>query len=128
MSSQKPYLIRAIYEWLVDNELTPYLMVDCNLPGVEVPPFAINEGKIVLNVAPHAVHGLMLGNDGITFSARFSGRPHSLVIPTAAVLAIYAHEDGEGMVFPPEDENLSPPPPSPPAQSPPKKPQLKVVK
>jgi len=108
MTSQKPYLIRAIYEWLVDNNLTPYLLVSTAFDGVQVPEEYINDGKIVLNIAPDAVNNFLADNDWISFSARFSGKSMELFIPIIAVQAIYGKENNEGMFFP--DEDSSPPP------------------
>jgi len=110
MTSSRPYLIRAIYEWISDNQLTPYLLVDTSVEGVEVPPAYVENNKIILNISQMAAQGLHLGNDSVSFSARFSGRPMSLQIPTRAVLAIYSKENGQGMMFAEEDE---PPPDSP---------------
>ncbi|MEY4767569.1 MAG: hypothetical protein RL637_208 [Pseudomonadota bacterium] len=122
MTPLKPYLIRAVYEWIVDNDLTPYLLVDANHSQAIVPENFVEEGKIILNIRPAAVHGLALNNDLIEFKARFSGRSMQIVVPITAVLAIYAQENGRGMVFDSEDEHEPSPPPSPP------KPQLRVVK
>lgn len=99
-SSRRPYLIRAIYDWVLDNSFTPYLLVAADEPNVEVPRQYVGEdGKIVMNLSPTAVRNLDLSNEMITFEARFSGTPHSVFIPTGAVLAIYAKESGEGMLF-----------------------------
>jgi stringent starvation protein B len=111
MTSQKPYLIRAIYEWLVDNELTPYLLVSTEFEGIQVPDEYIHDGKIVLNIAPDAVKNFLADNDWISFSARFSGKAMELFIPILAVQAIYGKENNEGMFFPDED-NTPPPKPS----------------
>ena len=104
MHSSRPYLARALYEWLVDNELTPYLVVDATLPGVEVPRQFVQNGQIVLNVAPNAVRDLMIENDAIGFNARFGGHPMQVMIPIPALIAIYAKENGAGMVFGHEPE------------------------
>lgn len=110
ISSRRPYLIRALYDWVLDNDLTPHLLVAADVPGVEVPHrFVTEEGRITINVSPTAVRGLTLGNDLITFSARFSGRSHTISLPPGAVLALYARENGEGMLFgeaeePPEQQ------------------------
>ncbi len=109
MTSRKPYLIRAIYDWILDNACTPYLLVDCRREGVVVPEQNVQDGKIILNVNPAAVADLDLGNDLIRFNARFSGVAHQVQVPPRAVLAIYARENGEGMMFPPEDEGGPPP-------------------
>lgn len=131
MTSSRPYLIRAIHEWISDNNLTPYITVDAQIPGTEVPAQYIKDGLIVLNLSQTAVQALVLGNDWISFRARFSGKVIGVHIPINAVLAIYAKENGQGMSFAPEttasDDN-SPPPstPSPPART--GRPTLKVVK
>lgn len=99
-TSRRPYLIRALYDWVLDNDLTPHLLVAADAPGVDVPRrFVTDEGRITINVSPSAVRGLTLGNDWITFSARFSGRSHDISIPPGSVLALYARENGEGMLF-----------------------------
>lgn len=99
-SSRRPYLIRAIHDWVLDNGYTPYLLVAANEPNVTVPTQYVGEdGKIVMNLSPTAVRGLDLGNDMIRFEARFAGTPHAVFIPTGAVLAVYAKETGEGMLF-----------------------------
>jgi len=131
MTSQKPYLIRAIYEWLVDNELTPYLLVSTEFEGIQVPDEYIHDGKIVLNIAPDAVRNFLADNDWISFSARFSGKAMELFIPILAVQAIYGKENNEGMFFPDED---GAPPPVPPNEdhsgisNKAKKPSLSIVK
>ena len=103
MSSNRPYLVRAVYEWIVDNQMTPYLLVDASKPGVEVPASAVRDGKLVLNIASRAISGLELGNEFIRFRARFAGKSEALLIPVAAVQAIYAQESGQGMALPEED-------------------------
>lgn len=92
MTPRRPYMLRAFYDWLVDNELTPHLVVEATLPGVRVPEEFVQDGQIILNIAPRAVGQLELGNEAVTFSARFSGRPHSVIVPLYAVQAIYARE------------------------------------
>lgn len=104
MKSSRPYLARALYEWLLDNELTPYLVVDATLPGVEVPRQFVQNGQIVLNVAPTAVRDLFMENQAIGFNARFGGQPMQVMIPIPALIAIYARENGTGMVFGHEPE------------------------
>ncbi|HLQ86391.1 MAG TPA: ClpXP protease specificity-enhancing factor [Salinisphaeraceae bacterium] len=100
ISSRRPYLIRALHEWALDNNLTPHLLIAANAPGVDVPSqFVTDEGRITINISPSAVRDLSLGNDWITFSARFSGRGYNINIPPGAVLALYARENGEGMMF-----------------------------
>lgn len=121
---QKPYLIRAIYEWLLGNQLTPYLLVNTLYEDVIVPRKYINDNKIVLNIAPEAVQNFHADNEWISFSARFSGKPMELFIPIAAILAIYGKENNEGMFF--TEDNLPPREPSP--KGPITRPSLKVVK
>ncbi len=115
MTPSRPYLIRALYEWILDNDLTPYILVDASFQGVEVPPQFIENGKIVLNVAPRAVQGLDLGNSAVAFEARFSGQAQLLYIPIQAVMAIYARENGQGMMFGEDDGGETPPTDSGPA-------------
>ncbi len=103
MTARRPYMLRAFYDWLVDNDLTPHLVVDATMSGVRVPVEFIQDGQIILNIAPRAVGNLELGNDAITFHARFSGRPHSVIVPVYAVQAIYARENGAGTMFEPEE-------------------------
>lgn len=100
MTSHRPYLLRALYEWIADNGMTPHLLVDAVRPGVQVPTHAVKDGKIVLNVAERAVTRLEMSNDVIRFSARFGGVSHPVSVPVGAVLAIYARETGQGMFFP----------------------------
>lgn len=111
MTSSRPYLIRAMYEWLVDNNLTPYIMVDATDDMVRVPTQYIEDGKIVLNIEPDAVAHLRLSNEVIEFDARFSGVSHHLLITVRAVKAIYAFENGRGMVFSEDDDDDTPPEP-----------------
>lgn len=125
MTSSRPYLIRALYEWIIDNELTPYLLVNAKVSGTSVPSQHIQEGKIVLNLSPQAVADLQLGNDLIEFRARFSGVETVVSIPIPATMAIYAKESGQGMVFA-EEGGDGPPDPDP--DKPPERPNLKVVK
>jgi stringent starvation protein B len=105
MTSHRPYLLRALYEWIADNGLTPHLLVDATRPQVLVPTHAVKDGRIVLNVAQRAVAGLEMSNDVISFSARFGGVSHSVSVPVSAVLAIYARENGQGMALPPEESD-----------------------
>lgn len=128
MTSNKPYLIRAIYDWIVDNNLTPYILVNAEYPGVQVPDAHVNAGKIVLNISPQACRGLHMENDRIIFTARFSGQTVQIFIVPAAVMAIYAKENGRGMDFGAEPPA---PPPPPAATKEPKsrvKPALTLVK
>ncbi|HEY9201943.1 MAG TPA: ClpXP protease specificity-enhancing factor [Gammaproteobacteria bacterium] len=132
MTSSRPYLIRALYQWIVDNGVTPYILVDATLDGVDVPPQHIQDNKIILNIAPMAVQGLTLGDELISFSARFSGQSVHLAVPTSAVLAIYARENGQGMMFN-EEPGSTPPDGSDPdggddSDGSSKRPSLRVVK
>lgn len=104
LTSNKPYLIRAIYDWIVDNRLTPYLMVDAEFPHVQVPMAYVNEGRIVLNVSPEACRGLHMENDRIVFSARFANETFQIHVVPEAVMAIYAKENGRGMEFPVDEQ------------------------
>lgn len=135
MTSSKPYLIRAMYEWILDNGLTPYIAIDAFREGVQVPQEFVEDGRIVLNISPTACRGLHLENSHIVFSARFSGIPCQISTPPNAVMAIYAKENGRGMVFGPEDEDDGPDEPSHPTPGSSnvknigsKRPTLKVVK
>ncbi|MGD2119966.1 MAG: ClpXP protease specificity-enhancing factor [Chromatiales bacterium] len=134
MTSNRPYLIRALYEWLLDNDLTPHLLVDASGDQVVVPGQFVEDGRIVLNINPSAVMNLQLGNDMISFNARFAGKPTDILIPPDAVLGIYARENGRGMLFPDEVEaeesDDGPDEPGPSGASPggSGRPSLKVVK
>ena len=112
MTSNRPYLLRAIYDWISDNELTPYILVDATFAGVRVPPQVIKNGQVVLNLAMRAVANLDLGNEWVSFQARFSGASQSIQIPVKAILALYAQENGQGMMFPADEEGGDTPPPS----------------
>ncbi len=112
MTSNRPYLLRAMYDWISDNGLTPYILVDAAAPGVQVPKSAIKDGRVVLNVAARAVAQLELGQDRVRFVARFSGVSQSVEVPMASLLAIYAHENGQGMMFPAENQPPTPPGPN----------------
>lgn len=107
MTPNRPYLLRAFYEWLVDNELTPHLVVDAELPQVKVPRQFVQDGQIVLSIAPQAVVGLTMDNDAVSFSARFAGVPQQVYLPIWAISAIYAKENGAGTVFQDEAEYTS---------------------
>nr|WP_298116117.1 ClpXP protease specificity-enhancing factor [uncultured Pseudomonas sp.] len=136
MNSSRPYLIRALYEWIVDNDCTPHLLVNSELTGVQVPPGFASDGQIVLNVSPSAVRHLHMDNEAVSFEGRFGGVAHSLYVPAGAVLAIYARENGQGMVFDLESpmatsEDGEPEEQGPPDDEPPRpsgRPSLKVVK
>ena len=112
MKSSRPYLVRALYDWIVDNGCTPYVLIDAHIPGVEVPQQYVKDGQIVLNVSPGAVANLLITNEDICFRGRFGGIAVDILAPMGAVLGIYARENGQGMVFEPES-----PPPSPPADA-----------
>lgn len=99
MNSQRPYLVRAIHEWICDNGETPVILVDVSHPGVHVPGAYVNDGRIVLNVSPQATDSLSIGNEKIAFSARFGGEPEAVELPVAAVLAVYSRESQHGMLF-----------------------------
>ena len=107
MNSSRPYMLRALYEWIVDNDCTPYLLVDANHANVKVPPGYAADGQIVLNTAPTAVRHFAMDNQAISFEARFSGAPFALYVPITAVLAIYARENGQGMFFDAQSDVLS---------------------
>ncbi|MCB1692921.1 MAG: ClpXP protease specificity-enhancing factor [Pseudomonadales bacterium] len=132
MNSSAPYLIRAINEWILDNDCTPYLIVDISIDGVSVPREFAKDGQIVLNISPMATRHLLIANEGISFSGRFAGVAHEIVVPIDAVLGIVAKENGEGMWFPRDEDGKPPEPPSDPGgdDGPKKKgpPELKVVK
>lgn len=106
MTSHRPYLLRALYEWIVDNGMTPHLLVDATRQGVRVPAHTVKEGRVVLNVAERAVVRLAMDNEAVSFTARFGGVSHPVQVPIAAVLAIYARETGQGMALP-EDQGLA---------------------
>ncbi|TDK27510.1 ClpXP protease specificity-enhancing factor [Luteimonas aestuarii] len=120
MTSHRPYLLRALYEWIADNGMTPHILVDAQQPGVRVPPHTVKEGRVVLNIAERAVAKLELDNESVRFTARFGGVSHPVMVPIAAVMAIYARETGQGMALP-EDTMADPPEddPTPPDDTPP---------
>ena len=103
LTPTRPYLARAIYEWICDNNLTPDLLVDATKPYTDVPTQFIQDGQIVLNIVPHAVHKLNMSNDAVTFSARFGGVSRDIYVPFNAVLGLYAKENGQGLFFDPEE-------------------------
>lgn len=105
MTSTRPYLLRALYEWIIDNGLTPHVVVDAMADQVEVPQQFVEDGKIVLNMTPNAVRDMDIGNEFLSFSTRFAGKPQHILAPISAVLAIYAKESGEGMTFREEQSN-----------------------
>jgi stringent starvation protein B len=136
MKPSRPYLLRALYDWLLDSELTPYMVVNADWPAVEVPRQFVEKGQITLNVAPGAVRGFSIDDDAVMFNARFGGVPMDVYVPMGAVIAIYARENAAGMGFGMEPaaefydvDETDPPPPSPaPASEKRKGPALKVVK
>ena len=125
MTSTRPYLIRAMYDWIVDNGMTPHLLVDSQQDDVDVPRQYEQDGKIVLNISPTATQNLDVNNDAITFEARFDGSPTTVFIPINYVLAIYTRENGQGMMFGDDNEITPPPDPGVPSS---KRAHLKVVK
>jgi len=135
LKSQRPYLLRAMHEWIVDNEQTPHVIVDATSPGVAVPAQFVQDGKIILNLSMEAANGLQLGNESVQFRGRFAGAVHEVHVPVGAILCIYARETGQGMVFgeaePPPETPPVPPSPAPPSGADPArrgKAALKVVK
>ena len=125
---KRPYLIRALLDWIVDSELTPYLMVAVDSDQVRVPADYVSEGKIILNISPMAVQNLEVTDVGVSFAGRFGGKPFAVHVPRQNVLAIYAKETGEGMMFDPADDQKPEIPPD--GQPLPDKPggHLKVIK
>lgn len=101
--AKRPYLLRALYDWLVDSSLTPYVLVSAEEEAAMVPADYVNDGKIVLNISPSAVRGLVIDDAGLSFDGRFGGAPYPVSAPISSVLAIYAKETGEGMIFDPEE-------------------------
>ncbi|WP_058835277.1 ClpXP protease specificity-enhancing factor [Luteimonas abyssi] len=140
MTSHRPYLLRALYEWIADNGMTPHILVDATQPHVRVPPHTVKDGRVVLNIAERAVARLDMDNDSVRFTARFGGVSQPVDVPISAVLAVYARETGHGMVLPddigghapdPDDEPPSPDdlPPEPEGDAAPKRgAHLRVVK
>jgi stringent starvation protein B len=133
--SRRPYLLRAMHEWITDNQQTPHIVVDATMAGVLVPQQYIQNGKIILNVSHSATNGLALGNDAVRFRARFGSTTYDVSVPVIAVLGIYARETGQGMIF--SDNDGGPTSPNTPEPSPvsnsapsdaPKRSHLKVVK
>lgn len=114
MTSHRPYLVRALNEWILENDCTPYILVNAFETGVLVPQNFVKDGQIVLNISPVAVQGLVITNEGIEFNGRFGGIPTRVYVPTAAILGIYAKENGQGMIFETENGNGNGPRPEPP--------------
>ena len=132
MSSNRPYLLRALYEWISDNSMTPHLLVDATREGVQVPSSTIKDGRVVLNIAARAVSQLDLGNREVRFKARFGGVSQSVAVPLGAILAIYAQETGQGMMLPEDGGTLAEEAPEdapePPEDGPKRGGHLRVVK
>jgi len=131
VTPSKPYVVRAIYDWIVDNNCTPHVLIDAASDGVVVPEDYVTEGQIVLNISPTAVVSLNLGNDAVSFSGRFGGVPLEVFLPLDSVLGIYARENGQGMIFDDDDELNDPTPPPEPEPIAPgasRRPSLKLVK
>ena len=97
--SKRPYLVRAMHEWMVDNENTPHIVVDATAEGVVVPVEHVKDGKIILNISESAAHNLKLGNRAVSFRARFGGVPFDVWVPIRSIMGIYARETGQGMIF-----------------------------
>ena len=126
---KRPYLLRAMHQWITDSGNTPHVIVDAGHAGAEVPRGYVKEGKIVLNLSEGATQRLRLGNEDVEFDARFAGVVHHVRFPVSAVLGVYARETGEGMVF--SEQDLGPDPPKRPTaaeEGGARRPQLKVVK
>ena len=132
MTSNRPYLLRALYEWIGDNDMTPHVLVDATQDGVQVPKAAVKDGRVVLNIAARAVSGLDMGNRELRFKARFGGVSQQVVVPMAAILAIYAQETGQGMMLPEDGSALAADEPGdapdPPEDGPKRGGHLRVVK
>jgi stringent starvation protein B len=130
MTPSRPYLLRAIYDWLLDNGMTPHLLVDAEVEGINIPMQFVQDGRIILNLNPSAIQNLVLDNEEVLFSARFGGTPFNIYIPMQAVLGIYAKENGQGTMFKDEDgfdfSEGDPEPPPPPKKD--TRPKLRVVK
>lgn len=102
MTPSRPYFFKAVLDWLIDNQCTPFLVVDATVAGVQVPTEFIEDGQITLNINPSAIANFEADDDLISFNARFSGQPHLVLVPMAAVLGLFAKENGQGMAFPAE--------------------------
>ncbi len=128
MTPNRPYIVRALYEWIVDNDCTPYVLVDATRNGVMVPEQYVKDGQIVLNISPVAVMGLDISNQSLAFNGRFGGVSTDVYVPIGAVMGIYARENGQGMAFEAE-ETTAPPDGTPPGPGRPEgRPSLKIVK
>lgn len=128
MISTKPYLIRAIRDWALDNSFTPQILVDATVDGVRVPQSYVSDGQIVLNIADQAVEMLEMGNEFLSFAARFNGSPHNIDVPVESVLAIFARENGQGIFFKEPDGSPDPERKDGQDSTTPPKPNLKLVK
>lgn len=122
MNSSKPYILKALYEWISDNDCTPLILVNSLHKDVQIPPNLDEDGKVVLNISMNATQNLNMEDGGVSFDARFSGKSNYLYIPNESILAIYTRENGQGMMF--EEENSTNPDPSPK----PSKPEIKLEK
>lgn len=130
LTPSRPYLVRALHQWILDNQCTPYILVDTSMANVSVPEEFVENNQIVLNISPAAVKELLMDDEGVSFNARFGGIPMAVFAPSMAILAIYARENGQGMMFGseagvPSSDQPPPPPPSSPQTG---KPSLKIVK
>lgn len=128
MNSSRPYIMRALYEWIVDNDFTPYVLVDASMVDVMVPQQFVKDSQIVLNISPDAVVDLSISNQAVAFNGRFGGIATDVFVPISAVVGIYARENGQGMVFDPEEVIASPDDTPPEPDKPEKRPSLKIVK
>lgn len=128
VTSSRPYIMRALYEWIVDNDCTPYVLVDATVAEVQVPQQFVKDGQIVLNISPSAVMDLNITNDAVFFNGRFGGVATDVYVPVSAVVGIYARENGQGMVFEPEEAPEPPDDPPPEPDKPEGRPALKIVK
>ena len=133
MTSSRPYMMRALYEWILDNDCTPYVLVNALADSVEVPQQYVKNGQIVLNVSPTAVIDFLISDEAVQFNGRFGGMPMDIYAPMTAVMGIYARENGQGMIFDMDEPEPDPEPPKPklelkeaPAKA--ERPSLKVVK
>ena len=128
VTSSRPYIMRALYEWIVDNDCTHYVLVDATVAEVQVPQQFVKDGQIVLNISPTAVMDLNITNDAVFFNGRFGGVATDVYVPVSAVVGIFARENGQGMVFEPEEAPEPPDDPPPEPDKPEGRPALKIVK
>jgi len=115
MTSSRPYLVRAFHEWIIDNNMTPYIVVNATMPGAKVPQQYVDDGRIILNIAVTATDHLVIDNSRIEFKASFGGKIQTVLAPINAIEAIYAKETGKGMIFSEDDEGTPPPDNTPPS-------------